>query len=194
MNLPHLTRNSIPSILAAGLCLALGACEPNKAPPQATPDQQDAPTIATAAKATPQAPAVQELDATARNAESTPSKLCNLESMDGRNIGGEVVALSAPATTEFRGWIGDEATGKRPVDARLRFAAPGNQQAWELPVGAPIPRKDVADYMKIPTLGDAGFQVSADLTALPQGEYHVYLVFGGPTGGHRCDNGRRIVR
>jgi hypothetical protein len=135
-----------------------------------------------------------ELDAAARVAELTPSKLCNLEFLDGSKFGVNAISPEDLATTEFRGWVGDETTGKRPVDARLRFATPTHQHAWEASVGAPIARQDVAKYANIPTLDDAGFQTMVDLTPLPQGEYRVYLVFGGPNGIYRCDNGRRITR
>lgn len=188
--------NVIASALAAGLCVALPGCEPNSAPraEQARDQAEQAPAGAPATAAAPQAPALQELDAVARATELTPSKLCNLEFLDGNKFGGNTISPNDIAATEFRGWVGDETTGKRPVDARLRIATPNHQRAWEVPVGSPVARQDVAKYANIPTLADAGFQATVDLTPLPQGDYRVYLVFSGPTGGYRCDNGRRITR
>jgi hypothetical protein len=137
---------------------------------------------------------LQQLDTAARTAERIPSKLCNLEFMDGTRFGGDALTVRNSTQVEFRGWVGDETNGKRPANARLRFATPNHYQAWESPIGVPVSRKDVAKYVNIPTLEDAGFKTTLDLTPLPQGEYRVYLVFDGASDAYRCDNGRRILR
>lgn len=181
--------NRIVSALVAGLCMTSLGCEPDR-PPHAEPAPQ-APTPATSA---PQAPALHELDAVARTVDLTPSKLCNLEFLDGIKFGGNAIGPKDLAATEFHGWVGDETTGARPTGARLRFVAPNHQRAWESPVGPPVVRRDVSKNTKIPTLENAGFRATADLRVLPPGEYRVYLVFSGPNGSYRCDNGRRLVR
>lgn len=180
-------------VLATGLCIALTACEPNSAPTQERAQPQ-APSIAPIATQGSQTTVLQKLDAAARTAELTPSKLCNLEYLDEGKFNGGAAVPKDPAAAEFRGWVGDETTGRRPMDARLRFATLNHYQAWEVPVGASVPRKDVAKYVNIPTLEDAGFRTTVDLTTLPQGEYRIYLVFSGPKGAYRCDNGRRVAR
>ena len=189
MSASRYRRRPLAAFLVTGLCIALAACEPNSAP-----TQQPAQAVAPTAPQRSQPAVPQKLDTAARTAELTPSKLCNLEFLGSDKFGGETITLKDPAAAEFRGWVGDETNGKRPMDARLRFATPNHYQAWEAPVGAPLVRKDVAKFVNVPTLEDAGFRASVDLTTLPQGEYRVYLVFSGPNGAYRCDNGRRIAR
>lgn len=189
-------RNAIVPALIAGLCgINLVACGPNDAP-TVNRDQEQAQKAQTVVPAidTSETLALEELDTVARTAPLTSSKLCNLELLGGVRASNEAIEPKDPATTEFHGWVGDETTSMRPTDARLRFVTPDRQRAWESPVGAPVARKDVAKNTNIPTLENAGFQATVDLMALPRGEYRVYLVFSGPDGRYRCDNGRRLVR
>ena len=82
----------------------------------------------------------------------------------------------------------------RPTDARLRFESLDRKQMWEWSVGAPVVRKDVAKFVNVPTLEDAGFQTTVDLSSLQTAEYRVYLVFGDASDSFVCDPGRRILR
>lgn len=183
---------ALPALTAALFGLTLSACEPNKAPTQ----QSASPAQGSAAiePAAPPAPALQELDAVARKVKLSQVRLCNIEMINGAKPTQETTVPKDPARVVFSGWLGNEKTGLRPSDARLRFETLTRQQAWEWGVGAPVARKDVAKAMNVPTLEDGGFQTTVDLSPLPQGEYRVFLVFGDANEAFLCDNGRLILR
>lgn len=192
MNTFRPCHNPVVLVLVAGLCgITLSACEPNSTPP--TQQAETAPAASTAVDA-PQAPALRPLDATARKVALVQARLCNIESIDGSKPAAQASPLKDPAAVGFSGWVGDEKTGTRPADARLRFESLNRQQAWEWGVGEPVVRKDVAKDRNVPTLENGGFRTKVDLSSLPQGEYRVYLVYGSGSEAFLCDNGRRILR
>ena len=196
MNICRYGSVSIRPILAASLCsIALVACEPNSSSaPQPAPVTTPAAATSAIVEQPQATPTLQELDAAARKAKLVQAHLCNIEMIDGAKPTQEAVVPKDSASVALSGWVGDDRTGTRPDDARLRFESMDRQHSWEWSVGAPVIRKDVAKHVNTPGLEDSGFVTKVDLSALPQGEYRIYLVYGDPGDAYLCDNGRHLMR
>lgn len=136
--------------------------------------------------------ALHELDSSARAVPLTNANLCALDSMNGAPLPKEhTTVLATPATALFGGWLGDAPTMAWPHSApSLRLDQVDGGRAWEVGLGAPLPRKDVAKALNAETMTSSGFKVAVDLSTLPAGEYTVRLAYDGA--GHRMECDRHI--
>lgn len=187
--------------LAIAVAIASAACKPASQNEAATGAQ---PANASGASNTPGADgavaqtsgsiALHELDAGARAAPLSNGGLCALDSMNGAPLPREQsTVLSTPAMAVFSGWLGDASSKSWPLAApSLRLDQVAGGRAWEVGLGAPLPRKDVAKALNAETMASSGFKVPVDLTSLPAGEYTVRLAYGGAVHRMGCDRHIRI--
>ena len=187
-------------LLAAATALALSACKPASDSTD-TAAQSQAPADAATAPATPAAPAaamespvvLTELNSQQLGAALTASGMCSLDSLDGQNfVSGQTVSLPDPSMARFRGWVADKGTMMRPASPALRVEAADGLRAWEIGVGKSVNRGDVARHFKVDALKASGFDLTADLSTLPPGEYALTLVHEARGKRMACDKGRRI--
>lgn len=177
-------RRAIP-ILAA-FVLGLSACSPSS---------QDAGGTAGAEAATPAVPTTLAEMPSGRLAErADPSDFCSLDTVDGELLSAELARpIANPASTRLRGWVGDRVTLERPPSPVLRIVSADRTRGWEIAVGPPTARGDVARHFDAGTMQMSGFDFVVDLSALPPGEYVLSLHYLSSGRAVACDKGRRIV-
>ncbi len=164
---------SLLAALAAGSALA--AC--SQAP--------QAPAAATPAAAAPQAsgstmapPAtLTQMDSASRTAASKIDGKCAFDSIDGVPFQVDTPAnVQDPAAVKLVGWVADESTMTRPQPAALRLESEDHSNAWQIALGAPVSRGDVAKFFKADGLANAGYSFPVNLKALPPGQYHLSIM------------------
>lgn len=177
------------------MALALIGCDRPSPPPPG--DASDEPAIVMPAPVAPDIGGIPdtlvELDEGARSAGSRESGLCSFDKLnEERFVTGTPGTVSDPAAFSVSGWVGDKRTMSRP-DATLRITQVSGGRAWEIDAGPGTGRQDVARHFESDGLRDAGFEVAADLTALPSGEYALSMTHKDGATLVSCDKGARIV-
>jgi hypothetical protein len=108
--------------------------------------------------------------------EATAQARCNLDFVDS---GPEQGVLSRVLPSRFFGWIGP---GRRPFDAARRqgvLRLEGDAGRFDIPLGTPIARADIADFFGSADYAWAGFDQMVSAVGLPAGEYAVALLLPG---------------
>lgn len=188
--------------LAISVAFAAAACKPASqnapaADQPATAPEQAAPAPADTSRApdTGAAPVgLHELDESARTAPLGDATMCRVDEMSGEPlVSGQTARLALPSAAVFRGWLGDESTKSWPQPPpSLRFDQVDGGRAWEVGLGAPLSRKDVAKYFHSDTMEASGFKVPVDLSALPAGDYTVRMVYDRAGRRMACDRRIRV--
>lgn len=136
---------------------------------------------------------LKELDAAARSAETAVSGMCSFDKINGEGFGDTpTVRVQQPSDFSVSGWLVDKRGMVRPQGV-LRFQEVNGARAWEIGIGPGTGRGDVGRYLKQPELKNAGFQVHADLSSLPPGEYSLSLNHYSGEQRVTCDKGKKIL-
>lgn len=189
------------SLLAVIGCLVLSAC--NQSTPPAASAPQDETPVSVQEQSVSMPPidpvthdeptTLTEVDEAGRSVEMSASGMCSVDKINGEMIGDVTsVRVQNPANFSVSGWLVDKREMVRPQGV-LRLQQANGGRAWDIGIGAGTSRGDVGRYLKKEELKDAGFEVQADLSALPPGEYALSLNY--KSGDRRvvCDKGRRIL-
>ena len=120
-------------------------------------------------------------------------KGCNIEAMDASPFQGSPLDAQSSHAHVLAGWIADP--GLAHASYWLRFENKSKGLHYQAPLSLTIKRPDVvaaaASKGGVPL--NSGFQEQLPAQALPDGQYHAYVVAvqGGRVSA--CDNGREIV-
>lgn len=112
------------------LTLLLPACQQDNQAPAPSAAQPVAPATLTPEQPVAQAPVLKELEAQARKVKLAPSRLCNIETVDGDKPTAEAAVPRDVGSVAFAGWIGDETTSRRADNARLLIQTLDRSRAW----------------------------------------------------------------
>lgn len=193
-------RNARILAVAIAVAFAATACKP-AAQNEAAADQQPAvaqpstPATDTGSPAMPPAAniALHELDEQSRATALTPTGLCSMDGLnDGPLVADKVNTLATPSAAVFVGWVGEKTTNTWPQQPRLRLDQVNGGRAWEVGLGAPVSRKDVAKHFNAESMTMTGFKAPVDLSSLPAGDYTVRVVYDSGTHHMNCDRHTRI--
>jgi hypothetical protein len=118
--------------------------------------------------------------------------MCSIDEIDGARVAGTAASPVANASAvKISGWIGDDASKARPSEPALRVTG-ADGRVWEIALGAPVSRGDVAKHFGSDGMASAGFDATYDLSSLPAGDYAIGIAYD--RGGARvlCDKGVHI--
>ena len=189
----------VPLLAALG-CVILSACNPSgsstaTAQGDVAPASEQQPSVSVPSNEASRRVApitLTEIDEAELAIDMSASGMCSFDKINGVSISdGETVHVQNPADFSVSGWLVDKREMVRPQGA-LRIQQVSGMRAWEISAGPGTGRGDVGRYLKTEGLKDAGFEVKADLGALPPGEYSLSL--NHYSGDRRivCDKGKRI--
>lgn len=121
-----------------------------------------------------------------------PGGKCNMETINGARWGTSVPVLDRTSPLRIAGWgvvdadkqVGAESTYVRlhSADGKGRFALAGKTV-----------RPDVGKYFSDPWLDGSGYELNAEIGALPAGDYTATLVMIQGARATLCDSGRRLT-
>ncbi len=124
---------------------------------------------------------------------SSPADGCNMDSL---NDGSFDVAGALPKSRPLKvgGWLIDPALKVVPGDAVVAFESADKSRTWHAPLNHWSQRIDVAQaFGGVRALALSGFSEVLDVKMLPDGNYHVYIVYRSSGALRICDNGRKIA-
>ncbi len=187
---------------AAILVLLLAACKPSTpvdpeasaapASSESTVPAQPAEMPAPAAAAATGAPAPSVVSEITSAGDEARSGLCSFDTVDGARFAGTTPSQVASAgAVKLTGWIGDDGTKSRPAEPALRLTA-ADGRTWEIALGAPTKRGDVAKHFESESMADSGFEATYDLSALPAGDYSLSAAYDRGSQRVLCEKGVRI--
>lgn len=196
--MPRLSAVPRPLLLALAI-VSLAACNRPQTPASTAPAPASEAETVTPAPApasgpvVPAAPTVlTEQDEAARTQVSRASGWCNIDKVGGALFPDGTATIADPAGFQLEGWLGDKGSMSRPEGAMLRLDAADGAHSWAIGIGPAVSRQDVAKHFQAPGLANSGFLLSADLSALPPGEYALSLRYPSGNSVISCDKGRRI--
>jgi PAS domain-containing protein len=185
-----------PRLLLAGaiaLSFVLSACKPDApatdtaAPTPSAPDAGASPAPAPTSPATPAPTALTEVEA----ASGATSGMCAFDAVDGSAIADGNAVAANPSAVRIAGWVGDDASRARPSEPALRLVG-ADGRAWEIALGAPQSRGDVAKHFEADGLAMSGFDTTFDLSSAPAGEYGIAVTYDRAGTRVVCDKGTRL--
>ena len=155
-------------VLVSGLALVLAAC--HNGPPGSTTVEPASP-----ATANPYNPVTGAFESVAVDelAKAKQAGDCNVDSVNGQ-VASNGAPLDHRGTGQFAGWLGDHASGKAPPDFQLVLTG-ASDYAVKGTTGASRP--DVASATGMPGFATSGYQLNANMSAVPVGSYGVTLVY-----------------
>lgn len=110
------------------------------------------------------------VDALPKDARAMPD--CNIDTIDGNPAGG--VTLDHAAKPVFAGWAAD--TISKSVPRTVKIVLKGAQD-YAVDAATGYSRNDVAKAQKQPAFATSGYQLRADLSAVPAGGYLLVLFY-----------------
>ena len=153
----------------------LAAC--SRAPQAPVAAAPSAGTTAVSSSSTSPPATLTQMDAASRTAASKVDGKCAFDSIDGVPFqAGTPANVQDPSAVKLAGWVADEATMTRPQPAALRLDSEDHSDAWQIALGAPVSRGDVAKFFKVDALASSGYLFVVDLKPLPPGQYHLSIV------------------
>ena len=170
------------AIVTAAMTLSLAACSPSS-----SDNDQQAHTAASTPSAVP--PAANA--AFAAYEGSIPpiatNKQCALDNISGQSAGG-AAQLHTGTSALFVGWAGN---GKGQAANGFLLVLKGSQ-SYSVPLTMNVARPDVAKALSSEGMANSGYQVSASLSGVATGAYHVAIVDPADAS-NICDTGRDIA-
>lgn len=156
-------------VLVAGLALVLAACH------NGPPDLSTTETSASPATSNPYNPVTGSFEPITAGELAKAKQVgdCNVDSVNGQ-VASNGAPLDHQGTGQFSGWLGDRASGKTPPDFQLVLTG-ASDYAVKGTTGASRP--DVASATGMPGFATSGYQLNANMSAVPVGSYGVTLVY-----------------
>lgn len=111
---------------------------------------------------------------------------CNLEIVDSGPVAG---TLSRLLPTRFFGWAGPGLPPLQSVGSTGVLRLEGTAGRYEIPLGTPIRRPDVAQHFRNPVYLWSGFDMMVSTAGLPAGDYAVVLL---RSGARACTAAQRL--
>lgn len=178
MRLSHGSRITPVALLLAIATLA--GCNGNEHSPSSTPQEPAMGEAASqpAAEDNTVVPVPGGLQATDRSTIQ-----CNLDLVSGQPAS-TPVTLSRANPAAFEGWA--FAAGQPALEAPLLVFS-GPSESFQAKINAGNPRPDVASSFGMPEIQNAGFTTMVNVTALPAGEYQLWLATGTQASDKACD-------
>lgn len=160
---------AVSVILVSGLTIALAAC--HYGPPGSSTTE----VAASPATTNPYNPVTGTFEPVAAGAFAKAKQVgdCNVDSVNGQ-VASNGTPLAHQGTGQFAGWLGDRASGKAPPDFQLVLTG-ASDYVVKGDTGAPRP--DVASATSVPGFATSGYQLNANMSAVPVGSYGVTLVY-----------------
>jgi hypothetical protein len=123
--------------------------------------------------------------------EAKAASDCNLEQLDGMDLGATPVAIPrSDGSLVAKGWLFSRQSQGVPAQRWLRLVG---DESWDAPILQNLPRPDVPAYFRV---GDwaapSGFQQWSGLREVPAGRYHLLLAYRENGQLFLCDNGRVV--
>jgi hypothetical protein len=118
---------------------------------------------------------------------------CYLDRVGDRPTGPSIVNLRRTDLLRLAGWVVNEQERRVPARPYVVLQAIGNGAAWYAALTVGRPRADVARVKHEEAYNASGFSASIDVTALPAGEYRLYLLFRDAGAAQSCGIRQRIV-
>ncbi len=168
----------VPTAVVMVTALALASCDSSDGNHAAVPANSTARTAS--------------LNAYTPEQGSTPLTSCNIETLDNTVFAVQPSHATTVQTHSLSGWI----ASPHVHDPKywLRFDDKSANRYFEIPVTPSLKRPDVAAVAGNEAFPiDTGFTANVPVSALPAGEYHVYLAAIDGTAVYACDNGRQII-
>lgn len=113
---------------------------------------------------------------------------CNLDEINGQPAA-STPSLSRTSAATFTGWAADLESGSVPANIKLVLQG-ANDYLVTTTTG--MSRQDVADANKAPALVNAGYSVTAGLSAVPVGQYKVVVLFDSGSKHLRCVTDKKV--
>jgi hypothetical protein len=118
---------------------------------------------------------------------------CNVERVGEGEPGTPVVTLTRGDALRLSGWVVDERERRVPVGPLVALRPIIGGATWYAPLSVGLPRPDVAGALHDQAYRSSGFSLFIDTSALPRGEYGLFLFYRNSGSAFVCDNGRRVV-
>lgn len=113
---------------------------------------------------------------------------CNLDEINGQPAA-STPSLSRMSAATFTGWAADLESGSVPANIKLVLQG-ANDYLVTTTTG--MSRQDVADANKAPAFVNAGYSVTAGLSAVPVGQYKVVVLFDSGSKHLRCVTDKKV--
>jgi len=175
----------LPALGIIGVILALAACG----------KVYDKQPVAAAGGAAPPVVAPSDTtkvteDAARRTDTRTGSAGCSIDTLNGMTAVNRMSAdLTKPVT--FVGWAIDKAGGEPP--SAVAIVLESDTASYSAPAKIGLPRRDVAEALQDPRLGNSGYRLAADVSALPEGTYRLAIFITDSGGVKRCNLPRSLT-
>lgn len=118
-----------------------------------------------------------------------PLPNCNVERLNGNLFGAQPSMLNSAQANTITGWV--DPAGVAEPKIWLRFDDAQAKRYLHVPIQLTIERPDVqTSDLGAPRV--SGFELQLPASALPTGQYHVYIAMISGDAAHVCDNGRHI--
>ncbi|BAO87199.1 hypothetical protein [Caballeronia cordobensis] len=113
---------------------------------------------------------------------------CSLDSVNGQPAPTSTLRVSRQAPLRVAGWAFNDV--RMPDETNFVLATSAVQ--YRAPVARRTLRPDVAEYFKIPSLVDAGYDGDLNLQGVPNGTYDVYILMRIKTAVTMCHPGQKL--
>jgi len=181
-------------VVISGLLVSslAGCSDPGTAPVAKTEPTTTAP--AAAAAVVPTARALVSSQPVSTEGAVGLNQDCNIEGVDGRLFETAALEVARTGVHEFTGWIVNAPAGAIPKNLKLVVNGVAETSGvWTSEAVTMIERKGVAETRGYPAeLANSGFSFKVDISALPVGKYHVFVMAADEKGLMTCDPGRQI--
>lgn len=118
------------------------------------------------------------------------NSLCALR-VNGERLTAPPPELSSKDRVSLSGWLGDDSTKSWPADRPMLLLEHATTAAtvWQLDLPAPLERLDAARKLEQPSMQWSGFDLEADLSGVPGGNYRLYAAYYSDGKLHVCHRG-----
>jgi hypothetical protein len=179
-----------------GLALAASGCKGTNSPdPQPAADESSASTtvqqeLGDSGKLRVLAPIsvpVRQLPAVVQ------ATACNIDTVAGAPAAtGGALHSKGSGALSIAGWIISNDKLQVPEALSLRLEDRSAELVWQATGSTGVARPDVANSFSNPALVSSGFDARIDVSAVPEGSYHVYVTYALDDVSYACDNGAQV--
>jgi hypothetical protein len=101
---------------------------------------------------------------------------CNLDTVNGKNVGSEPIRLAQGSALRVTGWAADPRFRNVPAQAWLHMSSTQVVESITIEMPRNAERPDVARTLGVPAYAKSGFDLPLEAKHLPAGDYTVSII------------------
>lgn len=122
-----------------------------------------------------------------------PGGKCNMETVNGVHWGTTVHGVDRAEPIRIAGWGVVDAANKIAAESTYVRLLSTDGKSQQFALATQTVRPDVGKYFSDPWLNGSGYEINAEVGALPAGDYAATLVMIRGANATLCDSGRRLT-